>query len=57
MMASHRVKRLLVTQDDVFVSVAPLGDIAQSSESSSDVGEAGREITESPAMTDGGDAT
>ena len=56
MMASHRVKRLLVTQDDAFVGVVSLGDIAQSSESLSDVGETVREITESPATTDGADA-
>ena len=53
MMASHRVKRLLVTQDDAFVSVVSLGDIAQSSASLTDVGETVREITESPATTHG----
>jgi CBS domain-containing protein len=56
MMASHRVKRLLVTHDDAFVSVVSLGDIAQSSASLRDVGETVREITESPATTDGADA-
>lgn len=53
MMASNRVKRLIVTDDDVFVSVVSLGDIAQSGESMQEVGETVREITESPATTEG----
>lgn len=55
MMAAHQVKRLLVTEDDAFVSVVSLGDIAQSSESMSDVGDTVREITESPATKEGVD--
>jgi CBS domain-containing protein len=53
MMGAHQVKRLLVTEDDAFVSVISLGDIAQSTQSMQEVGEAVREITESPATTEG----
>ena len=53
MMGAHQVKRLLVTEDDAFVSVISLGDIAQSTASMQEVGEAVREITESPATTEG----
>lgn len=53
LMAAQRVKRLLVMDGDAFVSVVSLGDIAQSSESMGDVGEAVREITASLATTEG----
>ena len=53
LMAAHQVKRLIVTENDAFVSVISLGDIAQSTPSMQDVGEAVREITESPATTAG----
>ena len=55
MMAAHQVKRLLVTEDDAFVSVLSLGDIAQSSDSMSAVGDTVREITESAATMEGAD--
>jgi CBS domain-containing protein len=55
MMAEHQVKRLLVTQDDAFVSVVSLGDVAQSTTSMHEVGETVRQITESPATTEGAD--
>jgi CBS domain-containing protein len=53
LMAAHQVKRLLVTRDDVFVSVVSLGDIAQATESMREVGETVRDITESPATPEG----
>jgi CBS domain-containing protein len=53
LMAARQVKRLLVTEDGTFVSVVSLGDIAQSSDSMSDVGDAVRQITESQATTEG----
>ena len=53
LMAAHQVKRLIVTENDAFVSVISLGDIAQSTPSMQDVGETVREITESPATTEG----
>jgi CBS domain-containing protein len=53
MMGAHQVKRLLVTKENMFVSVISLGDIAQSTASMSEVGEVVREITESPATTEG----
>jgi ABC-type arginine transport system permease subunit len=52
-MGAHQVKRLLVTKDDAFVSVISLGDIAQATDSMDEIGEAVREITESPATTEG----
>jgi CBS domain-containing protein len=57
MMAKHRVKRLVVTEGDAFVSLLSLGDIAQAEGSMREVGEAVREITESPATTEGTEAS
>ena len=53
MMAEKRVKRLIVTEDDAFVSVVSLGDVAQAAASTQEIGETVREITESPATTEG----
>jgi CBS domain-containing protein len=54
-MATHRVKRLLVTEGDTFVSIVSLGDVAQADASMRAVGEAVQEMTESPATTEGAD--
>ena len=53
LMAAHQIKRLIVAENDAFVSVISLGDIAQSIPSMQEVGETVREITESPATTEG----
>ena len=49
MMAALRIKRLLVTDGDEFVSVVSLGDVTQAETSMRAVGETLREITASPA--------
>lgn len=54
-MASFRVKRLLVTDGDRFVSVVSLGDVTQAETSMRAVGEAVRDITGSPVTTEGTD--
>jgi CBS domain-containing protein len=51
-MAEARVKRLMVTRDDMLLGVISLGDVAQTLGSARAVGEAVREITESPATTE-----
>jgi len=51
-MAEARVKRLMVTRDDALLGVISLGDVAQTLGSARAVGEAVREITESPATTE-----
>ena len=53
MMAAHRIKRLMVTDGDEFVSVVSLGDVTQAETSMRAVGETLRAITASPATTEG----
>jgi CBS-domain-containing membrane protein len=51
-MADARVKRLMVTKDDRLLGVISLGDVAQTLGSARAVGDALRDITESPATTE-----
>jgi CBS domain-containing protein len=51
LMRSARVKRLPVVKDDRLVGIVSLGDLAQASSSTREIGEVVRDIFESPATT------